>query len=52
MKQWLKPSIQTPRIISNIVKGSMSPFMATQEIVKAFWQTWHEVYRPDKKKDC
>lgn len=50
-KNWLRPSIQTPRIISNLVKGSMFPFIATQEIIKDFWQTWHEVYRPDKKKD-
>ena len=51
MKQWLKPSIQQPRIISNLIKGATYPLVASLEIVKAFWQTWHEVYRPDKKKD-
>ncbi len=51
MKQWLKPSIQTPRIISNVVKGTMFPFVASLEVVKAFWQTWHDVYKPEKRKD-
>ena len=49
--QWLRPSIQQPRIISNLIKGATYPLVASLEIVKAFWQTWHEVYRPDKKKD-
>lgn len=45
MNNWLRPSIQQPRIISNAVKQLFAPVLFVLNIQQAFWTTWHQVYR-------
>lgn len=50
---WTRPSIQQPRWIGQIVRGSFQPIKSGLEVVKSYWDTWHQVYKPEGKKcDC
>jgi len=51
MKQWLRPSIQQPRWIANTVKTLFKPLTSIVTYGKDFWDTWHQVYKPEKKDD-
>lgn len=50
MNPWFRPSIQTPRRISRVVKFIFSPLTAVVNYGKDFWDTWNLVYRPDETK--
>ena len=51
IKNWLRPSIQQPRYIANMVKAMFAPTMKTQQVIKEYWNTWNKVYQPEKDKD-
>lgn len=48
MKQWLRPSIQQPRWIANTVKTLFKPLTIPLNYVKDYWDTWHQVFKPEK----
>lgn len=48
MKQWLRPSIQQPRWIANTVKTLFKPLTSVVNYGKDFWDTWHQVFKPEK----
>lgn len=51
LKNWLRPSIQQPRYIANMVKAIFAPTMKTQQVIQEYWSTWNQVYQPEKKKN-
>lgn len=51
IKNWLRPSIQQPRYIANMVKAIFKPSLETQKIIQEYWSTWNQVYKPEKKDD-
>ena len=51
IKNWLRPSIQQPRYIANMVKAMFKPTLQTQEVIKEYWDTWNSVYKPENKND-
>lgn len=51
LKNWLRPSIQQPRYIANMVKAMFAPTMKTQEVIQEYWSTWNKTYHPEKEKD-
>ena len=51
IKNWLRPSIQQPRYIANMVKAMFKPTLQTQEIIKEYSDTWNNVYKPENKND-
>lgn len=50
-KNWLRPSIQQPRYIANMVKAIFKPSLETQKIIQEYWDTWNKVYKPESIKD-
>lgn len=51
LKNWLRPSIQQPRRIKQIIDKLTSPVLHYQQVVKEYWDTWHLVYQQEKTKD-
>ena len=51
LKNWLRPSIQQPRYIANMVKAMFAPTMKTQQVIQEYWSTWNKKYHPEKEKD-
>jgi len=51
MNPWLRPSIQQPRRIANAVKQIFVPLTSIMQYGKDYWNTWHQVYKPEGKKD-
>lgn len=48
MNPWLRPSIQLPRYIANMVKAIFKPTLETQQIIQEYWSTWNKTYHPEK----
>jgi hypothetical protein len=51
MNPWLRPSIQQPRKIRQVVDKLFSPLTNILQYGKDYWDTWHKVYQPEGKKD-
>jgi len=51
VRNWTRPSIQLPRIITKTVKTMFTPITYPLGIVKEYWETWHSVYQPKGKED-
>ena len=51
MNPWLRPSIQQPRRIRQLVDKLFSPLTSIVIYGKDYWDTWHQVYKPEGKKD-
>lgn len=51
MNPWLRPSIQLPRYIANMVKAIFKPTLETQQVIQEYWSTWNSVYKPEYKDD-
>lgn len=51
LKNWLRPSIQQPRYIANMVKAMFAPTLKTQHIIQEYWNTWNKAYHPEDKHD-
>ncbi len=49
MNNWMRPSMQQSRWISNYVKFVTAPLVVALEVQRTFWQTWHAVYLPERK---
>jgi len=48
IKNWLRPSIQQPRYIANMVKAMFAPTLKTQQVIQEYWDTWNQVFKPEK----
>lgn len=48
LKNWLRPSIQQPRYIANMVKAMFAPTLKTQQVIQEYWDTWNQVFKPEK----
>jgi len=51
MNPWLRPSIQQPRRIRQLVDKMFAPLTAVVTYGKDYWDTWHQVFKPEGKKD-
>lgn len=51
MNPWHRPSIQQPRWIKQIVDKMFSPLTSIVNYGKDYWDTWHQVFQPEKKDD-
>ena len=51
MNPWLRPSIQLPRYIANMVKAIFKTTLETQQVIQEYWSTWNNVYKPERKDD-
>ncbi len=48
---WTRPSIQQPRRIRQAVDKLFYPVKAVVTVGKNYWDTWHQVFKPEKKDD-
>ena len=46
MNPWLRPSIQQPSRIRQLVDKLFSPLTSIVTYGKDYWDTWHQVYKP------
>lgn len=51
LKNWLRPSIQQPRYIANMIKAMFAPTIKTQQVIQEYWSIWNKTYHPEKEKD-
>jgi len=51
VRNWTRPSIQQPRRIRKFVDKLFSPLTSIVTYGKDYWDTWHQVYKPEGKKD-
>jgi len=51
IKNWLRPSIQQPRRIRQAVDKIFYPVKVVVTFGKNYWDTWHQVFRPERKDD-
>lgn len=48
---WTRPSIQQPRRIRQAVDKLFYPVKTIATFGKNYWDTWHQVFKPEKKDD-
>lgn len=51
VRNWTRPSIQQPRRIRQAVDKLFYPVKAVVTFGKNYWDTWHQVYKPEMKDD-
>jgi len=51
VRNWTRPSIQQPRRIRQVVDKIFYPVKSVVTFGKNYWDTWHQVYKPEKKDD-